>query len=1055
MAGPSFSKSEQLKGQKALDLVAGPRGMGDIPMNAVLSLQTAAGNWAVQGASEDFVTQMRRHASQIKDKLPAELRKDFASTVDVAAQELKGVARDKVQETIGSVKGVATQITEVADTVMWLGSEYESVRNRVAESVGGKTGTTSNRVVRKLIDLTISTMPGMSLLPAAADAGQMAKRFDLVEKETGQASFTAPMSEKLNQWAEASQGALGATPRDPEMFSPMEKAEIVSSLESQAVLALVGAEEVKIVMNVIGPLGSLRGIVETVRRDKHWYMNAAFWTSVIGMGLSVVGLKHSLAAKKITAKILKYGSLTQAIIPMEKLALDYVDYLSTTPGSREYEEAEKLVKADWIQVLHVIKDAILHVTQARTGAKQAPTGSASIAQSSTSFPMEPASKSAPPRLVNGGQIEAPMSVKPTSSSTLTRAGRWDPFKGEYENWPQRVSEPRPSGPWLERAGETSPKSGIGLAISAPLPGSGQPSSVPRLQAVGVPAPSAGQQLGRPRLASGSQDQVPKGSAPTSESLTFFPMKSASDSAPPPSPRTLAQDTERVATNRNLPFGNKSWVTDPAFIPQGRGAGPTGSGAAEARLELHASRPPQSTSGVTIAEGEGWHFASPGKSGATTASEVKQAAGGRVVTIEMAPESGAAPGVKGAASSEAATPAHLSKGSDPIATHETPTNATSVSRASESIEAVSEAQPKPSYLSREGSTEAKARTRDLQNVLEAAQKERASAWLELKARKADAAKAEGDFKVARKLSREPNAKEASEVPGKSKGELLLEQAEKDLKKADQAKEEARKRWLSAKRNRTIAKTERNEAVAARKRIASLEEEVATHASQMDEIKLKNFTRQRDERVAERTQYKALTDEERKEFAARASQMPAIRDAKTRPPRANELEHLSYLSEKVPHDKKVEQIKDLRSGLYESMAKRVERCVPGAEAKPVALANAERFGLGKAKDGTPVDVATGKFMDHGEEWSVDHIMSRNEISRDPRFRLLTPAQQEEMLLGIPENYMPLKVSVNSVKKNKSVSKWIAAEGFPKEMKSALRKADEAAREAVEARFKKLLP
>jgi hypothetical protein len=214
--------------------------------------------------------------------------------------------------------------------------------------------------------------------------------------------------------------------------------------------------------------------------------------------------------------------------------------------------------------------------------------------------------------------------------------QWDPFKGEYEKFPQRVSKPRPNGPWLERVGETSPRSGTGSAMSSPLPGSGQRLSAPRLEAVGMSAPSVGQ---RPLLPSGSGGAVPKptgpaalapkGAGPTAEPLTPFPMRPASESVPPPSLRTLAEDTERSATVLNSPFGNKptpDWVSDPAFIPKGWGAGPSGSGSAEARLEFPVSLPPKPASDKTVTESEGWRFASSGNSGVFVASEVKPSAG---------------------------------------------------------------------------------------------------------------------------------------------------------------------------------------------------------------------------------------------------------------------------------------------------------------------------------------------------------------------------------------------------------------------------------------------
>jgi hypothetical protein len=87
-----------------------------------------------------------------------------------------------------------------------------------------------------------------------------------------------------------------------------------------------------------------------------------------------------------------------------------------------------------------------------------------------------------------------------------------------------------------------------------------------------------------------------------------------------------------------------------------------------------------------------------------------------------------------------------------------------------------------------------------------------------------------------------------------------------------------------------------------------------------------------------------------------------------------------------------------------------------------------------------------------------MSRNEIASDPRFGLLDAEGRWEMLNDIPENFLPLTKSANGQKGDMTMSEWLAyrtrTEPIPSDVADALRTADEAARKAVEAKFRELL-
>ncbi|HSV84406.1 MAG TPA: DUF4157 domain-containing protein [Ramlibacter sp.] len=322
------------------------------------------GPYVVGGPALGVLTDLQRAAYH-------DLKEEVTGVEDPEGRGLREELANKVTSSIGVVKGVATQVTEAVDTAMWVGGEYGDVRDKAAEKIGGEKGSWGHTAATRTMDALVT--PLMPALPALAEARDQAKDAGLVDKDTGQASLTAPMSEKLNEWAGDAEEALGAAPRDPEMFSPMEKAEIAAAIGTQVALAFVGVEEVKIAMNVVGALSGLRGVVETIRRSDNWKTDPRFWSSLIGMALSIVGLKHAKAASKITTLLLRYGWVAAAIPPLSALAIDYYT-LETSPdlSDEEKRKLEARIKQNWGQAIHVLKDAILHVSQSRGGSSAKP-----------------------------------------------------------------------------------------------------------------------------------------------------------------------------------------------------------------------------------------------------------------------------------------------------------------------------------------------------------------------------------------------------------------------------------------------------------------------------------------------------------------------------------------------------------------------------------------------------------------------------------------------------------------------------------------------------------
>ena len=181
---------------------------------------------------------------------------------------------------------------------------------------------------------------------------------------------------------------------------------------------------------------------------------------------------------------------------------------------------------------------------------------------------------------------------------------------------------------------------------------------------------------------------------------------------------------------------------------------------------------------------------------------------------------------------------------------------------------------------------------------------------------------------------------------------------------------------------------------------------------------------------------------------------------RPPTSTEKGRKYSQLEKL-RAKRINALVERTEGIDALAGQQVARMTPGAEGRPHALANAEALGDAhpaiKPVDGRPIDVTTGKPI-QTDDWASDHIMSRNEIASDPRFVLLDPAGRAEMLLGIPENYLPLTTEANSSKGSLKMNEWLARrsarDAIRLDIADALRAADRKARAAVDAKFEELL-
>jgi len=313
---------------------------------------------------DDTVTELRD--AMFNDLVEA------ATGEDMDAPGVREVVRDQSLEGIGMAKGVALQGAGMVDTLLWAGNELRDLQEGLIRTTARAVGMDEEQAVAA--SRQAPALPIGGGLESLAELGDLMQEYGLVDAQ-GNPSLAAPVAEGYDILGKKAEEAIGAPPSDDDsFFTPMEIGELKGALAVSAGLAAVGVKEVQIAVNAVGALSGLRDIVESARNDPGWRTSARFWGGIVGTVLSVAGIVHGGAAgasgnslvRKITTYCLKYGWIGAAAVPMGAMISTYLD------GSLSEEERDKRMKQHYMQVIHVLKDAVLHIAQAAQSGKPPP-----------------------------------------------------------------------------------------------------------------------------------------------------------------------------------------------------------------------------------------------------------------------------------------------------------------------------------------------------------------------------------------------------------------------------------------------------------------------------------------------------------------------------------------------------------------------------------------------------------------------------------------------------------------------------------------------------------
>lgn len=250
----------------------------------------------------------------------AEVIEHPAEAANKAMEVVKRKAKEKVHETVmehaGTIKGVVMEGTSIVDTLLWTG--HETLKNYGVVDRNADAPEVSGAVAEKI--------------DALADAGE-ASVFGGKQKEQGL------------------------------VFTPYEIGELKGAIGSQVALAFVGVEEVQLALKAVGVLGSLRGLMQILKKQgvDGWYKNPEFVGALIGVALSFLSLKSTKAANKIINIVLASGNLISAGPAVWKLYNDWHDIPESDP------EREKKLKQDFGDLVKLLANIVVDIINHKSG----------------------------------------------------------------------------------------------------------------------------------------------------------------------------------------------------------------------------------------------------------------------------------------------------------------------------------------------------------------------------------------------------------------------------------------------------------------------------------------------------------------------------------------------------------------------------------------------------------------------------------------------------------------------------------------------------------------
>jgi hypothetical protein len=346
------------------------------------------------------------------------------ATTEAVAQA-RTQARDYIKGSVGVVEGVANEAATIVDTVVWAESKASDLTDALTDKVATAAGLSDSK--RELLKVAVGVATNR---PAVQALREVARKADLIDPKTGHALSTAELVrtgfDKLDKVLDET--LFRGVPKEEGLLTSRDIGVLTGAIGSQVALAFVGAEEVQLALRAVGAVGAVQSIVTTIEANpKGWEIDPNFWTGVIGLALSVIGIGESSAGKKILGLLLNSANTLLTTIPAAtKLAHDYLHANGPDRDEKLREDIKKLVTA----LAQAIQQIVAHARAGRGGKAGAPAEGGQAApepggvptapapaEPAAPAPAEPAAAPAPERPAT----TAPPSERPASVPTQAPA----------------------------------------------------------------------------------------------------------------------------------------------------------------------------------------------------------------------------------------------------------------------------------------------------------------------------------------------------------------------------------------------------------------------------------------------------------------------------------------------------------------------------------------------------------------------------------------------------------------------------------------------------------
>ena len=187
---------------------------------------------------------------------------------DPEAKGIRETVAKKVDRAVGFSKGVTNPGHRSSRQRCVGRAELRDAKDDLVKKTAHATGIdeeTALKIAKGASWLVAPVMPTALIADALGSTSDSMKEVGLVD-EQGKASLTAPVQNFYDTVGDAALEFIDAPKvEDDSLFTEREKGELEGAVGIQVAGALVGATEVKVGLAILGALGGIRGIVETMR----------------------------------------------------------------------------------------------------------------------------------------------------------------------------------------------------------------------------------------------------------------------------------------------------------------------------------------------------------------------------------------------------------------------------------------------------------------------------------------------------------------------------------------------------------------------------------------------------------------------------------------------------------------------------------------------------------------------------------------------------------------------------------------------------------------------